>query len=76
MVRIPMRFHRRGGRKRIAAPDGIGKAYVSRVLRLALLAPNIVEAILEGEGTTRLRWSSRSDCRLGAGISRRRLIID
>jgi hypothetical protein len=93
IVRIPMRFQRRGGRKRIVAPDGseiaptsrpqpdgtlvkalarswrwqrmldsgvyasvteiseaeaIGKSYVSRILRLALLAPDIVEAILAG----------------------------
>jgi hypothetical protein len=93
VVRIPVRFQRRGGRKRIVAPDGselalhskpqpdgtlvkalarawrwqrmldegvyttvsdigdaenISKSYVSRILRLALLAPNIVEAILEG----------------------------
>jgi len=93
VVRIPMRFQRRGGRKRIVAPDGsaiapstnpqldgtlikalarawrwqtlldegvyssvseigdaenISKSYVSRILRLALLAPNLVEAILEG----------------------------
>jgi hypothetical protein len=93
VVRIPMRFQRRGGRKRIVAPDGselapspkpqpdgtlvkalarawrwqrmldegvyasvsdigdaenISKSYVSRILRLALLAPDIVEAILEG----------------------------
>jgi hypothetical protein len=93
IVRIPMRFHRRGGRKRIVAPDGsqiapaskpqpdgtlvkalarawrwqrmlddgvytsvseigdtenISKSYVSRILRLALLAPDIVEAILAG----------------------------
>jgi hypothetical protein len=91
VVRIPMRFHRRGGRKRIVAPDGseiaptskpqsdgtlakalarawrwqrmldegiytsisdigdaenISKSYVSRILRLALLAPDIIEAIL------------------------------
>ena len=91
VVRIPMRFQRRGGRKRIVAPDGsaivptnkpqpdgtlvkalarawrwqrmldegvyssvseigdaenISKSYVSRILRLALLAPVIVEAIL------------------------------
>src|ERR671919_413702 len=93
IVRIPMRFQRRGGRKRIIAPDGseivptskphpdgtlvkalarawrwqnllddgvyasvsdigdaenISKSYVSRILRLAMLAPDIVEAILAG----------------------------
>jgi len=93
VVRIPMRSQRRGGRKRIVAPDGselapatkprpdgtlvkalarawrwqrmldegvctsvseigdtenISKSYVSRILRLALLAPDIVEAILAG----------------------------
>jgi hypothetical protein len=94
VVRIPMRFQRRGGRKRIVAPNGsaivpaskpqpdgtlvkalarawrwqrlldsgvyasvsdigdaenISKSYVSRILRLALLAPDIVEGILAGE---------------------------
>jgi hypothetical protein len=93
VVRIPMRFQRRGGRKRIVAPDGseivptskpqpdgtllkalarawrwqrmldegvytsvseIGdaentsKSYVSRIVRLALLSPDIIEAILAG----------------------------
>jgi hypothetical protein len=89
VVRIPMRFQRRGGRKRIVAPDGselapsskpqrsgtlikalarawrwqrmlddgvytsvseIGYAenISSRILRLALLAPDIVERILAG----------------------------
>jgi hypothetical protein len=93
VVRIPMRFQRRGGRKRIVTPDGsaivpsskpqpdgtlvktlarawrwqrmlddgvyatvsdigdgenISKSYVSRILRLALLAPDVVEAILAG----------------------------
>jgi hypothetical protein len=93
VVRIPMRFQRRGGRKRIVAPDGseivpnskpqpdgtlvkalarawrwqrmlddgqlatlgelaeaerISPAYVSRLLRLTLLAPDIVERILDG----------------------------
>jgi hypothetical protein len=93
VIRIPMRFQRRGGRKRIVAPDGtkivpaskpqpdgalvkalvrawrwqrmlddgvyasvseigeaekISKSYVSRILRLALLAPDIIESILEG----------------------------
>ena len=81
VVRIPMRFQHRGGRKRIVAPDGtlvkalarawrwqrmldedvyttvseigdaegISKSYVSRILRLALLAPDIVEAIIAGQ---------------------------
>jgi hypothetical protein len=93
VLRIPMRFQRRRGRKRIVAPDGgeivpvskpqpggtllkalararrwqrlleegvyasvseigeaegIDKGYVSRILRLALVAPEIVEAIVEG----------------------------
>ena len=93
VVRIPMRFQRRGGRKRLIAPDGsvvapnakpapegtllkglarawrwqrmlddglyttvseigeaeeINKSYVSRILRLVLLAPDIVETVLEG----------------------------
>jgi hypothetical protein len=93
VVHIPMRFRRRGGRKRIVVPDGselapaakpqpdgtlvkalarawrwqrmldegvytsvseigdaenISKSYVSRILRLALLAPDILEAILAG----------------------------
>jgi hypothetical protein len=88
-----MRFQRRGGRKRIVAPDGtdivptskpqpdgtlikalarawrwqrpldegiytsvseigdaenISKTYVSRILRLALLAPDLVEGVLAG----------------------------
>ena len=29
-------------------PEGISKSYVSRILRLALLAPDIIEAILAG----------------------------
>jgi hypothetical protein len=93
VVRIPMRFQRRGGRKRIVAPDGcamvptlkpqpdgtlikalarawgwqrmldegvyatvsdiakaerINRSYVSRVLRLTLLAPDIIERIMDG----------------------------
>jgi hypothetical protein len=96
VVRIPMRFQRRGGRKRIVAPDGselaparssqpdgtlvkalarahrwqrmlesgqaasaaeladtdrINRSYVSRILRLTLLAPDIVERILDGRQT-------------------------
>jgi ParB-like chromosome segregation protein Spo0J len=32
----------------IGDTENISKSYVSRILRLALLAPDIVEAILEG----------------------------
>jgi hypothetical protein len=99
VVRIPMRFQRRGGQKRIVAPDGraivpatklqpdgtlikalvrawrwqrmlesgeygtlaelaaaerISRSYVCRVLRLTLLAPDIVEQILDGRPTAQL----------------------
>jgi hypothetical protein len=99
VVRIPMRFQRRGGRKRIVAPDGgefaptskpqpdstlvkalarahrwrrlledgqfgmladladaerISRSYVCRVLRLTLLAPDIVERIFDGRPTAGL----------------------
>jgi hypothetical protein len=99
VVRIPMRFQRRGGRKRIVASDGtelapssnsqpdgtlvkalarahrwqrglesgeygtlaeladaqqISRSYVCRVLRLTLLAPDIVERILDGRPTAGL----------------------
>jgi hypothetical protein len=92
VVRIPMRFQRRGGRKRIVAPDGsaivptlkpqldgtlvkalarahrwqgmlkegrfasvrelaeaerVSLSYIGRILRLTLLAPDIVERILD-----------------------------
>ena len=98
-MRIPMRFQRRGGRKRIVAPDGSeivptleaparrhagegaragvalaadarrrrvqdgresgdagtsSNRYVCRIVRLALLAPDIVEQILAG--SRRLGW--------------------
>jgi len=93
LIRIPMRFKKRGGRKEIIAPEGLGSAfpttapaqepivtalararrwqqmlddgevasvtelaerldvdrsYAARILRLNLLAPDIVEAILAG----------------------------
>ena len=93
IVRIPMRFQRRGGRKRIVTPDGseivptskpqpdrtmvkalarawrwqrmldegrfasvrdlaeaerVSLSYVSRILRMTFLAPDIVERILDG----------------------------
>jgi len=100
-VRVPMAFRKRGGRKRVVAPDGqdlvpaarrperidstlvkalarafrwrrmlesgavatvteiaarerINASYVSRVLRLTLLAPGIVEAVLDGKQPARV----------------------
>jgi hypothetical protein len=114
VIRIPMRFQRRAGRKRIVAPHGsaivltlkpqpdgtivkalarawrwqqildegvyttvseigdaenISKSYVSRILRLALLAPDIIEAILAGGSRCWRRTSSRRYSR-GTRISR------
>jgi hypothetical protein len=99
VVRIPMRFQRRGGRKRIVAPDGrelvpatkpqpdgalikafarawrwqrmleegqfasvrelaeaerVSLSYTSRILRLTLLAPDIVERAMDGGPTAGL----------------------
>jgi hypothetical protein len=99
IVRIPMRFQRSGGRKRIVAPDGrkivptskpqpdrtlikalarahrwqqvlesgeyetltelsaaerISRSYICRVLRLTLLAPDIVDRVLDGRPTAGL----------------------
>ena len=38
----------------IGEAEGISKSYVSRILRLALLAPDVVEAILAGRADTGL----------------------
>jgi hypothetical protein len=38
----------------LAARDGIAPSYLTRVLRLTLLAPDIVEAILDGKQGARL----------------------
>jgi hypothetical protein len=99
IVRIPMRVQRRGGRKRILAPDGsamvptskpqpegtlvkalarahrwqrmldegrfasvrelaeaerVSHSYIGRILRLSLLAPDIVERILDGRQAPQL----------------------
>jgi hypothetical protein len=42
----------------IAAAEKINESYVGRVLRLTLLAPNSVEAILNGRQPTRLQLDS------------------
>ena len=57
-VRVPLAVRKRGGRKletgryatinELAAAEKINSSYVSRLLRLTLLAPNVVEAILDG----------------------------
>ena len=103
VLRIPMRFHRRGGRKRIVAPNGsaivptskpqpdctlvkalarawrwqrmlesgeygtlaelsaaeqISRSYICRVLRLTLLAPDVVERVMDGAPTAGLAVDS------------------
>jgi hypothetical protein len=120
VVRIPTRFQRRGGRKRIVAPDGsaivasskpqpdgalvkalarawrwqrmldegvhatisdiaeaekIGKSYISRILRLALLAPDIVEAILAG-GTDQALMLEKLKRPLPVGWEEQRSFLD
>jgi hypothetical protein len=120
VVRIPMRFQRRGGRKRIVAPDGsqivptskqqpdgtlvkalarawrwqrmldegiyatvseigdaenISKSYISRILRLALLAPDIVEAILDGHADQALMLETL-ERPLPAGWAEQRAMIE
>src|SRR5919106_1133879 len=54
-IRIPMRLQRRGGRKLIMTPEGVADAYVCRLLPLTCLAPNLVEAILDGRQPKGLR---------------------
>src|SRR5215218_2050417 len=120
VVRIPMRFGKQRGRKRILAPDGseltpstkpqpdgvlvkalarawrwqklldkgvyatvteiadaekISKSYVSRILRLALLAPDIVEAILGGWADQRVVLE-RLERTLPAGWEEQRAALD
>ena len=42
----------------LAKSKGIAKTYVSQILRLTLLAPEIVEAILDGRQPAELRWDN------------------
>jgi hypothetical protein len=118
VVRIPMRFQRRGGRKRIVAPDGSqimpaskpsqtarwsrrwrgggagngcsraactprsprslrprrSKSYISRILRLAQLAPDIVEIVLEGRANQALMLG-RLERSLPAGWEEQRRLL-
>lgn len=49
--------------REIAKAERINPSYVSRVLRLTLLAPATVEAILDGWASTRgRRWRRRWGC--------------
>jgi hypothetical protein len=43
---------RYGSIRELAAAEGVDRAYVGRVLSLTLLAPDVVEAVLDGRHTT------------------------
>ena len=59
----------------IGDAENISKSYVSSILRLALLAPAIVEASLAGQRIRRLCWSSWSGrCRRAGRSSGNRLV--
>jgi hypothetical protein len=49
-----MEAGRLGTTTEVAAAEKINSSYVSRLLRLTLLAPNIVEAILDGRQPQRM----------------------
>ena len=55
----------------IGDPEEISKSYVSRILRLALLAPDIVEAILPGNADQSLMFE-RLERQLPAGWDEQR----
>ncbi|MFZ1414152.1 MAG: hypothetical protein WAS73_06180 [Defluviicoccus sp.] len=66
----------------IAAAEKINASYVSRVLRLTLLAPNIVEAILDGRQPAEMTlaalmqpfpvaWAQQADAVCGPSSKRR-----
>lgn len=46
----------------LAKAKGLAPSYVSRVLRLTLLAPEIVEAILDGRQPAELRLDNLLEC--------------
>jgi hypothetical protein len=53
-----------------ARAKGVASSYVSRVLRLTLLAPDVVEAILVGRQPEEPRAVSRLRCFIGMGWGR------
>ncbi len=70
-------YHRRWERGCSAAPwsqRGISKSYVSRILRLALLAPDIIEAILEGRTDQALMLETLERPLPASWVEQRRLV--
>ena len=62
--------------REIAAAEQINESYVGRVLRLTLLAPDIVEAILNGRQPTGLQLDSLMMERLPVGwIEQRQFLL-
>lgn len=62
---------RYGSIRELAAKEGVDRAYVGRVLSLTLLAPDLVEAILDGRETAAAR-RLRADGSLPAAWSAQR----
>jgi hypothetical protein len=47
--------------RELAAAEGVDRAYVGRVLNLTLLAPEVVEAVLDGRPSEGMRLSAAVD---------------
>jgi hypothetical protein len=61
----------------VTCQEAVARPYVSRILRLAFLAPDLIEAVLEGRQSDRLTLESiREPIRLDWAEQRRLLSTD
>jgi hypothetical protein len=76
LIRALARAHRwerllDDGKYRSAEAEGVTRSYVNRLLRLTLLAPDIVEAILEGRQPKAMQLEElTNECRVGGRSSK------